>query len=78
MHWNEPGMRALRGMGLMIHSALTGARYAGAPVDAEDTVMADMAWAVVRDYACTGLGGSTVIAPYPMSSDPLPNPAPLP
>ena len=73
-----PGMRAIRGMGLMVHSMLTGARYAGAAIDAEDGVMADMAWAVVRDYACTGLGGATVIAPYPLPTDPLPSPLPLP
>ena len=73
-----PGMRAIRGMGLMVHSMLTGARYAGAAIDAEDGVMADMAWAAVRDHACTGLGGSIVIAPYQMATDPLPNPAPLP
>ena len=72
-----PGMRAIRGMGLMVHSMLTGARYAGAAIDAEDGVMADMAWAVVRDYACTGLGGATVIAPYPLATDPLPSPLPL-
>lgn len=78
MNWREPGMAAMRGMGLLIHATLTGARYAGPLSDAEDGVMADMAWEVARDYACTGLGGSIVIPPWPMAGDPLPDPAPLP
>lgn len=64
-----PGMRAIRGMGLMVHSMLTGQRYTGAAIDAEDGVMADLAWAAVRDHACTGLGGATVIPPYPLSAE---------
>ena len=65
-------------LGQMVRMFLTGARPANDPGwNAELIGLVDDAWAVLQGHACTGLGGATVVAPYPVASDPLPDPVML-
>ena len=58
---------------LMIRMALTGARVEDDPAwDAEMLALVELAWQLVRDHACTGLGGPGQIDPWPITGDPLP------
>lgn len=62
-------------MGQMIRMFLTGTRPDNDPGwNQELRDLVEIAWGLVRDYACTGLGGTTVVAPYPVAADPLPDP----
>lgn len=66
-------------MGQMVRMFLTGARPADGPAwNAELIGLVDTAWGILQDYEMTGLGGDTVVAPYPVAADPLPSPEPLP
>ncbi|MCV2448469.1 hypothetical protein [Paracoccus sp. DMF] len=66
-------------MGQMVRMFLTGARSADDPSwNAELVGLVDTAWGILQAYEMTGLGGDTVVAPYPVAADPLPNPDPLP
>ncbi|UXU73698.1 MULTISPECIES: hypothetical protein [unclassified Paracoccus (in: a-proteobacteria)] len=62
----------------MIRMFLTGERAQNAHWSAELSELVDIAWSILRDHACTGFGGPIITAAYPVSGDPLPDPAPLP
>ncbi len=56
---------------------LTGEKTADVTnTDLQDLI--DDGWGLLQDYACTGFGGATVVTPFAVASDPLPDPAPLP
>ncbi|WP_431356742.1 fibronectin type III domain-containing protein [Paracoccus marinaquae] len=66
------------GLGHMVKMFLTGAK---SPDDPERAAVLqthiDNAWAILTTYGCTGLGTTTVTA-WPVASDPLSSPLPLP
>lgn len=55
----------------------TGAATTMATASPVEQDLAAIAWDIASGYACTGLGGSTIIAPYPVAVDPMQNPLPL-
>lgn len=66
-------------MGQMVRMFLTGQRPANDPNwNAELIGLVDTAWAVLTAHEMSGFGGNIVIAPYPVATNPLPNPSPLP
>lgn len=66
-------------MGQMVRMFLTGQRPANDPGWNSDLVsLVDTAWGILEAYEMTGFGGSTVIAPYPVAADPLPDPLEVP
>lgn len=66
-------------LGQMVRMFLTGERPANDPNWNADLIgLVDTAWGILQGYEMTGFGGGTVIAPYPVATDPLPNPEPLP
>ncbi|WP_347268190.1 hypothetical protein [Paracoccus sp. (in: a-proteobacteria)] len=66
-------------LGQMVRMFLTGQRPANDPGwNAEMVTLVDDAWSILQAHACTGLGGATVITPFPVAADPLPQPAALP
>ncbi|MDQ7775145.1 MAG: hypothetical protein Q4615_04145 [Paracoccus aminovorans] len=70
-----PANRTNEALAQMIRMALTGARVEDDPGwDAEMLALVESAWQLVRDHACTGLGGAVQIEPWPISGDPLPDP----
>ncbi|WP_062560629.1 hypothetical protein [Paracoccus aminovorans] len=70
-----PGNRTNDALAQMIRMALTGARVEDDPAwDAEMLALVEIAWQLVRDHACTGLGGPGQIDPWPITGDPLPAP----
>lgn len=70
-----PANRTNDALAQMIRMALTGARVTDDPAwDAEMLALVETAWQLVRDHACTGLGGAIQIEPWPITGDPLPAP----
>lgn len=70
-----PANRTNDALAQMIRMVLTGARVADDPAwDAEMLSLVETAWLLVRDHACTGLGGPVQIEPWPITGDPLPAP----
>lgn len=66
-------------LGQMVRMFLTGEQpEADAGWNPELVGLVNTAWDILSAYEMTGLGGSTVIASYPVTENPLPNPAPLP
>lgn len=66
-------------LGQMVRMFLTGERPADDPTwNAELVGLTDTAWGILSDFEMTGLGGTTVVAPYPVAVDPLPVPLELP
>lgn len=66
------------GLGHMVKMFLTGAKSPDDPGRAAVLqTHIDNAWAILTTYECTGLGTTTVTA-WPVASDPLPSPLPLP
>lgn len=62
-------------MGQAVRMFLTGQRPANDPGwNADLIALVDDAWSILQAYQMTGLGGATVVAPFPVASDPLPNP----
>lgn len=72
-----PMTATMASLGAGLIMMMTGQRLADNP--AWNTQMRDLVgivWDAIAEYACTGLGGATVVAPV-TSADPLPSPAPL-
>lgn len=70
-----PGNRTNDALAQMIRMAMTGRRVEDDPAwDAEMLALVEIAWQLVGDHACTGLGGPVQIDPWPISGDPLPEP----
>jgi len=70
-----PGNRTNNALAQMIRMALTGWRIDDDPAwNAEMLALVETAWQLVRDHACTGLGGVVQIESWPITGDPLPEP----
>lgn len=72
---DAPLTATMAAMGAGLEMMMTGARLADDPgwsVQMRDLVA--IVWTAVAEYACTGLGGATVVAPA-SGADPLPLPA---
>lgn len=75
---NTEEMNPTQGVGFALFSTITGEKGDITGLDQEGADLAELAWQVVLEYASTGLGGSTVVPVFPVATDPLPNPLPLP
>lgn len=84
IHLKQPGGgdgmpdQAGNGVAYGIYAILTGQPAPETAMTAEQIALNAIAWSTIRDYACTGLGGHTVIAPHAPAADPLPAPQALP
>ncbi|MTH66750.1 hypothetical protein [Paracoccus shanxieyensis] len=72
---DPPPNENMRALAHALRMMLTGRPETDDPVWSEDLrAMVSIAWAAIASHACTGLGGSVHVAPYPVASDPLPDP----